>query len=256
MDIPCARCSQRLTDFHRKSIFFKSDFRIHMDVLGASYKDYHRDNCRSNQIEPFDLEVHKHELWALWRAQRALRAWKWSCTHVAHAKKLKKLLFFATHWFLYTYMHTYFAFKIIKMPKFYFFRNLRKILSQIRVLNVKIGWVFTALVCFKKGEKIAKNASNGCFLPFNTCTVMEVPHNIRSYVWSILTHVIDEIFFIRIWGHHRKFCKYLKFSNIISTTNEIYEMMYIKDIWTFIQKDSNIHFVREIRSTFLESNLL
>ena len=65
-------------------------------------------------------------------------------------------------------MHTYFAFKIIKMPKFYFFRNLRKILSQIRVLNVKIGWVFTALVCFKKGEKIAKNAPNGCFLPFNT----------------------------------------------------------------------------------------
>ena len=65
-------------------------------------------------------------------------------------------------------MHTCFAFKMVKMPKFYFFRNLREILSQIHVLKVKIRCEFAALVSFKKLLKIAKNAPNDVFLRFNT----------------------------------------------------------------------------------------
>ena len=147
-------------------------------TAGASYKDFRREICPSNQTEPFDLEVHKHKLWALWRAQSAAKAPKWSCTHVAHTQKSKKVLFFDTYWYPYAWMHTYFAFKMIRMPKFYFFRNLREILSQIHVLNVKIRCEFAALVSFKKLLKIAKNAPNGPVLPFNTvcqstCTVSD-----------------------------------------------------------------------------------
>ena len=68
-------------------------------------------------------------------------------------------------------MHTFFAFKMVKMPKFYFFRNLREIVSQIHVLNVKIRCEFAALVSFKKLLKIAKNAPNDVFLRFNTVTI-------------------------------------------------------------------------------------
>ena len=70
--------------------FLKSELKIHIGCVAASYKDYHRNTRRSNRIEPFYPEVHKHKLWALWRAQRAPKAWKWSCTHVAHAKKSRK----------------------------------------------------------------------------------------------------------------------------------------------------------------------
>ena len=54
-------------------------------------------------------------------------------------------------------MYTFFAFEMVKMIKFYFFRNLREILSQIHVLSAKIRCEFAALVRFKKGAKNAKN---------------------------------------------------------------------------------------------------
>ena len=80
----------KICGFSSKSLFLKSELRIHIGGGGAAYKDYRRESCRSNQTEPFDLEVHKHKLWARWRAQSAPKARKWSCTHVAHTQKSKK----------------------------------------------------------------------------------------------------------------------------------------------------------------------
>ena len=41
-------------------------------------------------------------------------------------------------------------------------------------------------------------------------------------------------FYIWVWGSRRKFCIFLKFSNVINTTNESYKIAYMTDVWAIL----------------------
>ena len=60
---------------------------------------------------------------------------------------------------------------------------------------------------------------------------VEVPHANHPLFRKELTQVTSKKIFIWVCDPHKKFCKYLKFQNHISTTNENYYVMFKKFMW-------------------------
>ena len=89
-------------------------------------------------------------------------------------KSEKKMIFFAIYRCCSIWIYSNFASRMVEKWKFWDFRNLRKIVIQIRLLNVKIWCVFAALVRFKNGGKIPKTApiGKGYFLRSQTVFVV------------------------------------------------------------------------------------
>ena len=130
-------------------ITFGQFLQRHIGDARHWYKDYHRDTRRSNRTEPFDSEVHKHVLWALWRGRLGARSPTWSCGHVAHPQKVTKS---HTNRFL---ASTLYIVLLRENSRYYqksqncIFRILLEKKSKFRAPSVKIWWVFAALIACK-----------------------------------------------------------------------------------------------------------
>ena len=76
----------------------------------------------------------------------------------------------------------------------------------------------------------ARGGKNRDFSPPELQPSVELPNENRSLFRKEPTQVTYEKFFIGLCDPHRKFCKFLKFQNLISATNENYYFNYMQDM--------------------------
>ena len=81
----------------------------------------------------------------------------------------------------------------------------------------------------------AGGGKNRDFYPPQLLPSVEVRHANHPLFLKVLPHVLDEKFFIEVCDPYKKFCKYLKFQNRNSATNENNFLMYKRDLWAFLQ---------------------